>query len=55
MLDFKNPITIMTLITAGDELSISVEVSPHIEECYHHTLVSDEDGGIPMAQGIAIA
>ena len=35
---------------AGDELSINIEVSPHIEECYHHTLVSDEDGGIPMAQ-----
>ena len=24
----------------GDELNINVEISPHIEACYHHTLVT---------------
>ena len=28
------------LAQGGDELSINVEISPHIEACYHHTLVT---------------
>ena len=33
----------------GDDLNISVEILPNLEHCYHHTMVSDEDG-IPMAK-----
>lgn len=33
----------------GEELTVKVQVSPHLEPCYHHSLVSDEDG-IPMAK-----
>ena len=39
----------------GDELSINIEVSPHIEECYHQTLVSDEDAEGGAGQGIPMA
>ena len=32
-----------------DELSVKVEVLPNLEQCYHQTLVMDDDG-IPMAK-----
>ena len=32
-----------------DELSVNIEVSPHLELCHHQSMVSDEDG-IPMVR-----
>ena len=37
----------MTMVK--DELSIKIEVTPHIEQCYHSTQVTDEDG-VPMVR-----
>ena len=33
-----------------DELSVDIDVSKTIEQCYHHTLITDESEEIPMVR-----